>query len=147
VPDEPAAAASPPLEALPPLVAPEAPLLLATPLVAPLEALAPVALPDALPLEEAPLVVAMPVLAPEPDELTDPDEPDAVPAEPEGEPLPPEDPVPTVTEGVFELEHARLIVMPAKNNPEHHLADMRPPQCNFQIKRAKARLNAETKIL
>jgi hypothetical protein len=68
------------------------------------------------------------VLPPEPEELTDPDEPDGVPPEPEAEPLPPEDPGPTVAVGVFEPEHARLIVTPTQNNPERHRADMGPPQ-------------------
>jgi len=111
VPDAPDAAASPPLDALP---------LLMTPLVAPLETL-----PDELPLAEAPLAVAAPVLPPEPEELTEPDEPDDVPTEPEVVPPPlPEDPEPTVTEGVFELEHAKLVVTPTQNNPKRHPANM-----------------------
>ena len=116
-----------PVDALPlvarPLVAPveappEALPVAASPLVAP---------PETLPLAGAPLPVATPVLAPEPEELTDPDEPDGVPPEPEAEPLAPEDPEPTVAVGVLE-EHARLIVSPAQNNPERHRADMGPPQ-------------------
>jgi hypothetical protein len=123
VPDAPDAA-SPPLEALPllmtPLVAPldTSPLLM-TPLVGP---------PDELPLAGAPLAATAPVLPLEPEGLTVPDAPDVVLTEPEVEPFPPEEPEPTVTEGVLE-EHARLIVTPAQNNPERHLADMRPPQC------------------
>jgi hypothetical protein len=121
VPDPPAAAASPPLEA---------PLPFVTPLVAPLEALPLVgrplvALPDELPLVEAPLAVAAPVLPPVPEKLTEPGD---APAELEPEP----DPEPIATEGVFELEHARLIVIAAQNNPEHHLADMGPPQRKLQ---------------
>jgi hypothetical protein len=131
VPDAPAAAASPLLEAMP---------LLERPLVAPLEtsplvARPLVAAPDVLPLVEAPLVVAAPVLPPDPEEVTEPDEPDDVPAEPgapEPEPLLPEDPEPTTAEGVFEPEHARLIVTPAQNNPERHLTDMGPPLCKLQ---------------
>ncbi len=133
VPDAPAAAALP-LEAMPllmtPLVAPvEAPVeampLVARPLVAP-------PAPAKLPLAGAPLAVTAPVLPPTPDGLTDPDEPDDVSTEPEAELLLPEDPEPTVTVGVFELEHARLIVTPAQNNPERRLADMEPPQCKLQ---------------
>jgi hypothetical protein len=125
VPDAPAAAASPPLEALP---------LLMTPLAAPLDTLPlvaspPVALPDELPLAGAPL--ATPVLPLEPEGLTEPDEPDGVLTEPEAELLLPDDPEPTFTEGVLE-EHARLIVTPTQNNPERHRADMRPPQCKRQ---------------
>jgi hypothetical protein len=103
----------------------ESPLAPTAPLVAPLEALPPLAPPDELPLEGAPLAVAAPVLPPEPDRLTDPDAPDAVPAEPEAEPLPLEDPETTVPEGVFELEHARLVVTPTQHNAKRHAADMK----------------------
>jgi hypothetical protein len=129
VPGVPAAAASPPLEALPLVATP----LAAPPLVAPL---------DELPLAKPPLVVATPVLPAEPEGPTDPDEPDDGP--PEDEPLPPGDPEPAVIEGVFELEHARLNVTPPKNNPERHLADMRPPQRKLQVKTGEARLTAES---
>jgi|SRR5580658_6123644 hypothetical protein len=143
VPDAPDAAALPLLEGLP---------LLTAPLVAPLETLPLVARPlvgppDALPLVGAPLVVAAPVPPPEPEELTEPDEPDDAPTEPEAEPLAPEDPEPTVAEGVFEPEHARLIVTPAQNNPERHLADMGPPQCKLQDQDGRGPAStAETKI-
>jgi hypothetical protein len=146
VPDAPAAAASPPLEALPlvarPLVGPpEALPLFTTPLVAPLDTLPLVAPPDELPLAEVPLAVAAPVVPPEPEKLTDPDEPDDVPAEPAADALLPEDPEPPVTEGGFEPEHARLIVTPVNNHAERHLADMRPRNPSFGSRRAKARIN------
>jgi len=109
VPD--AAAASSPVDAPP---------LLMTPLIAPLDAMPPVAEPDELPLAEP---GSAPVLTPDPP--TDPDEPDDAPTmDPEAEPLSPEDPEPTVIEGVFELEHARLVVIPMQNNPKRHPADM-----------------------
>jgi hypothetical protein len=125
VPEAPDAVPVPPLEALPPLMTPLATLPEGMPLVT-----RPLVDPDELPLAGAPLVVGVPVVPPEPDELTDPDEPDDGPIEPEAEPLLPEDP--EATTGEVELEHARLIVTPTQNNPEHHLADMGPPQRKFE---------------
>ncbi len=128
VPEAPAAALplleAPPLEA-PPLEAP----LLTTPLGNAARSLLPLvgrplpAPPEELPLAGVPLAVDPPVL-PAPETLTEPD--DDI-ADPEAEALLPEDPEPTVAEGVFEPEQARLIVTPTQNNPERHLADMGPP--------------------